>query len=92
MDAIKLNQIISRQTAERLGLRPMQVQKIIKQYHDAVKKIVEGMDLENIDPSEIANLRRRAIYVPGLGRFVVTRGYVEKFQNKYKNKENVEDQ
>lgn len=92
MDARKFDSIISRQVAGQFGLNVTQVQKIIRQYHDAIMKIVEKMDLKNIDPNEIPNMKIRAIYVPGLGKFIVNRGYIEKWQNKYKNKkENVED-
>lgn len=48
------------------------------------------MDLENLDKESYKNLKHRAIYIPGLGKFVVNRKYIEKWQNKYK-KEHVED-
>lgn len=73
-----------------MNLKPSQVQKIIKQYNDAIWKIVDSMDLENLDKENYKKLKHRAIYIPGLGKFVVNRKYIEMWQNKHK-KENVED-
>lgn len=73
-----------------MNLKPSQVQKIIKQYNDAIWKIVDSMDLENIDKESYKKLKHRAIYIPGLGKFVVNRKYIEMWQNKHK-KEYVED-
>ncbi len=73
-----------------MNLKPSQVQKIIKQYNDAIWKIVDSMDLENLDKENCKKLKHRAIYIPGLGKFVVNRKYIQKWQNKHK-KEHVED-
>lgn len=73
-----------------MNLKPSQVQKIIKQYNDAIWKIVDSMDLENLDKESYKKLKHRAIYIPGLGKFVVNRKYIEMWQNKHK-KEYVED-
>lgn len=68
-----------------MNLKPSQVQKIIKQYYDAIWVIVDSMDLENLDDEKYKKLKHRAIYIPGLGKFVVNRPYIKMWQNKHKN-------
>ena len=46
------------------------------------------MDLENIDKESYKKLKHRAIYIPGLGKFVINKPYIKMWQNKYKKNEN----
>ena len=80
--------MIAQKTGKDTGVGTMKVLKVIEQYFMAVNKIVDKMDLKHIDPEEIKNLYRRAIYVPGLGKFYVSKKMVEAYHNKHKDDEN----
>lgn len=83
METRRINRMVAEQTARQMGLNISQVQTIIRQYADAVKKIVGKMDLENITKEEYLALKKRGIYVPGLGKFITNWKIIEAYQNKH---------
>lgn len=65
-------------------MKPSQVNKIIRQYYDAILKIVNKIDPCSITHDQYLNLIKKGIYVPGLGIFELNWKHIEAWQNKNK--------